>query len=120
MILKRALLAFVICLAPIASAQAEDEEVEGWRTSPFHGQKDSGTNLPIPCTCRFRDRDFRVGDRVCMSTPNNGVVIARCDLLLNVTSWVPTKEACVTSTLPPRERLAAVGTLSKPPQTRPR
>ena len=94
----------VLALSP-STARAGDpgtDEVEAWRTSPFHGQKDHGTGRPIPCTCRFRDRDYRVGDRVCMDTPNNGVVIARCDLLLNVTSWVATRDACTISLSPTR------------------
>lgn len=80
-----------------AFAEGHIGDVEAWRSSPFHGQRDGGTGLPIPCTCRFNGRDFRVGERVCMSTPQAGIVIARCDLVNNVTSWVPTTLGCVIS-----------------------
>ena len=71
--------------------------VEAWRTSPFHGVISEATGKPIPCLCRYRDRYFKLGERVCMSTPNNGVVVTRCDLFLNNTSWVPTEEQCTIS-----------------------
>lgn len=79
-----------------ARVAAETPAVEAWRTSPFHGAISGATGLPIPCICVFRGRQFRLGERVCMQTPN-GVVITRCDLLLNNTTWVPTEEPCILS-----------------------
>jgi hypothetical protein len=64
---------------------------------PASGAIDGNTGLPIPCVCRFRDRAYRVGDQVCMSTPNNGVVMARCGLSQNVTTWLPTNQSCAVS-----------------------
>ena len=56
------------------------------------------TGEPIPCRCRFRDSDFRLGDTVCMNT-HLGVQLARCDLFLNNTSWIPTGVPCTMSRL---------------------
>jgi hypothetical protein len=64
-------------------------------TSPFHGVTD-GNGQIIACRCRFKGRQFRVGELVCMST-HIGVVMARCDLMLNNTSWVPTSTPCTIS-----------------------
>jgi hypothetical protein len=69
---------------------------EAWRTSPYHGAINGATGKPIPCICRFQGRDFRLGASVCMQT-HVGIVITRCDLSQNNTSWIPTGEACVMS-----------------------
>lgn len=69
---------------------------DAWRTSPFHKQIDGATGKPIPCVCRFRGEGYRLGATVCMQT-HMGVVIARCDLLLNNTTWAPTDQPCTTS-----------------------
>ena len=69
---------------------------EAWRTSPFHGAINGATGQPIPCLCRFREKMFKLGERVCMQTPN-GIVLARCDLMQNNTTWVPTTEHCTIS-----------------------
>ena len=55
-----------------------------------------GNGRVIPCRCRFGGQEFRVGEEVCMSTPS-GVVLARCDLLQNNTSWVPMHTPCTVS-----------------------
>jgi hypothetical protein len=78
--------------------------VEAWRSSPFHGAISGATGTAVPCLCRFDGRTFKLGARVCMQTPD-GVRIARCDMHLNNTTWVPTDEPCVISqwqTLPVR------------------
>jgi hypothetical protein len=72
---------------------------EAWRTSPFHKVINEATGKPIPCVCRYRDRKFQVGEAVCMQT-HLGVLITRCDLHLNNTSWVPTNEPCTVSQVP--------------------
>ena len=66
-----------------------------FETSPYHGVID-GDGKVIPCRCRFQNRDFRVGDVVCMST-HVGTVLTRCDLLDNNTSWMPSDTPCVFS-----------------------
>ena len=78
-----------------------------WPTSPFHGVTSGATGEPIPCRCRYRDSDFKLGDTVCMNT-HLGVQLARCDLFLNNTSWIPIGVPCTmsrrpthTATLPP-------------------
>ncbi len=60
---------------------------------------DGWTGLPIPCRCRYRDRTYRLGDVICMST-HRGTVFTRCELFLNNTSWMPTEEPCTTSGSP--------------------
>lgn len=81
----------------LTSARAEDPAPgEAWKTSPFHGAINGATGKPIPCVCRFQGRDFRLGASVCMQT-HVGVVIARCDLILNNTTWAPTNEPCALS-----------------------
>lgn len=72
-----------------------------WPTSPFHGVISGATGEAIPCRCRYRDSDFRLGDTVCMST-HLGVQLARCDLFLNNTSWVPLGVPCTMSSRPRR------------------
>ena len=98
-------------LAPVGIfARAEDPAPapgEAWKTSPHHGVQSGATGLPIPCICRFRDRDFRLGAAVCMNT-HVGTVIARCDLFLNNTTWVPTNEPCTISLIPGHAQSVAV------------
>ena len=60
---------------------------------------DGWTGLPIPCRCRYRNQTYKLGDVVCMNT-HVGTVLTRCELFLNNTSWVPTREPCTTSALP--------------------
>jgi len=72
---------------------------EAWKTSPFHGTINGATGQPIPCVCRFKGADFKLGAAVCMNT-HMGTVIARCDLLYNNTTWVPTSEPCTISRAP--------------------
>lgn len=73
-----------------------------WPASPFHGVISGATGEAIPCRCRFRGNAYRLGDTVCMST-HLGVQLARCDLLLNNTSWVPIGVPCTMSLLPRRQ-----------------
>ena len=81
-----------LCMLGVPAAAEE----EAWRTSPYHGVIDGATGKPIPCLCRYRGQDYNLGQKVCLATPN-GTVLARCDLQLNNTSWVPTTEACIIS-----------------------
>lgn len=71
---------------------------EAWKYSPFHGAID-GDGKRIPCLCRFKGQEFRLGTAVCMNT-HVGTVIAKCDLLYNNTTWVPTSEPCTVSRAP--------------------
>lgn len=60
--------------------------------SPFQGMR-NGDGQIIPCRCRFAGRRYMLGEQVCMSTPS-GVVMTRCDLIDNNTSWIPTEKPC--------------------------
>jgi hypothetical protein len=88
-------------IAPAAEPADHDRAVPppAWPSSPFHGVISGATGEPIPCRCRFKGTLFQLGDTVCMNT-HLGVQLARCDLFLNNTSWVPIGVPCVLSLLP--------------------
>jgi hypothetical protein len=95
-------------LVPLHSSRAEEAggAAQGappaaWPTSPYHGVISGATGEAIPCRCRYRESDFKLGDTVCMNT-HLGVQMARCDLFLNNTSWVPIGVPCTMSRLPTR------------------
>jgi hypothetical protein len=69
-----------------------DTATERWRTSPFHAIQ-NGVGKIIPCRCRHKGGDVPLGTLICMNMPN-GTVMARCDMELNNTSWVPTDMPC--------------------------
>jgi hypothetical protein len=73
--------------------------------SPYHGLIDGYGNV-IPCRCRFQEKQYRLGEVVCMST-HVGTVLARCDLVDNNTSWVPSDTPCVISRAPAARLVAA-------------
>ena len=85
-----------LCDPGMAFAQASSAPGEAWRVSPFHGVTSGETGQAIPCVCRYRGDNYRLGDTICMTT-HVGTVLARCDLLLNNTTWAPTSTPCVTS-----------------------
>lgn len=82
---------------PASSEAPTAADPPNYLSSPYHGVLD-GDGRVIPCRCRFDGRDFRLGEAVCMKT-HVGTVLARCDLLLNNTSWVPTSTPCELSTV---------------------
>ena len=86
----------LVALSGAARADNPSQAPEAWRTSPFHGAISGATGEAIPCLCLFRGRSFKLGERVCMQTPR-GIVLTRCDMLLNNTTWVPTDEPCTNS-----------------------
>ncbi len=51
---------------------------------------------PIPCTCRAEGTSFALGAVVCMKTPE-GLRLARCERVLNNTSWTPLQAPCPTA-----------------------
>jgi hypothetical protein len=55
-----------------------------------------GDGRPIPCRCRSGGKFYELGDLVCMDTPV-GPVLTRCAVVLNNTSWTPTRERCTLS-----------------------
>jgi hypothetical protein len=55
------------------------------------------------CTCRAQGRDFKLGQSVCLATPQ-GARIATCGMVLNNTSWQFTETPCVVSGLRPGDR----------------
>jgi hypothetical protein len=95
-------------LVPLHASRAVEGADEGaapgvpppaWPTSPFHGVISGATGEPIPCRCRYGGGDYQLGATVCMTT-HLGVQLARCDLFLNNTSWVPLGVPCTMSRLP--------------------
>ena len=87
----------------VRAAEPKPAIEEAWRTSPFHGAISGTTGKPIPCICRHREREFKLGEKVCLATPY-GTVLARCDMAQNNTSWVPTEEPCTISERLPQSR----------------
>jgi hypothetical protein len=93
-------------LVALAASAARAEQPSGpaappaWPTSPYHGVID-GAGHRIPCRCRFGGAAYKLGETVCMST-HLGVQLARCDLALNNTSWVPIGVPCVMSRIDTR------------------
>jgi hypothetical protein len=90
---------------PPSAQQRQAAPVENWRTSPWHGVIDGAGQL-IPCRCRYRGMEYRLGDVVCMQT-HVGTVLTRCDLFMNNTSWIPTSDACTVSRAPDSLSIAA-------------
>ena len=88
------------CDVGVAVERSTNGPPPAWPTSPFHGVISGATGEAIPCRCRFQGNAYRLGDTVCMSTPL-GVQFARCDLILNNTSWIPTGAPCTMSRLDP-------------------
>jgi hypothetical protein len=86
----------ILCLAAIGCGLLGAQSLfaqDAWKTSPFHGVPNAATGQNIPCRCRFQGKDLQLGAEVCMNTPN-GTMLARCDLLLNNTTWAPTSIPC--------------------------
>ena len=87
--------AFLLANAPfLAPASAQGGPPVGASAiietqSPRFKRRGSARVPQVDCTCRYRDRDIFVGDAVCM----NGK-LARCEMVLNNTSWSVTKDAC--------------------------
>ena len=90
--------AIATALAPAAGVELPTTDTPAWPASPYHGVID-GDGQKIPCRCRFQGTAFRLGDTVCMNT-HLGVQLARCDLFVNNTSWVPTGVPCTISRAP--------------------
>jgi hypothetical protein len=85
--------AFLGVAMPVAIAWAEERPPPpAFPTSPFHRAQD-GNQQTIPCRCSYRGQLVPVGTSVCMQT-HVGRQIARCDLNINVTTWVPTGVSC--------------------------
>ena len=61
---------------------------------PRFPKRDSAAAPQIDCTCRYRGEDILLGQAVCM-----GGRLARCEMVLNNTSWSFTKEACPIASL---------------------
>jgi hypothetical protein len=51
---------------------------------------------PIPCTCRAAGTSHALGAVVCLKTPD-GPRLARCERVLNNTSWTPLATPCPTA-----------------------
>jgi hypothetical protein len=101
--------AYLFLPASVAAAgELSINDRPNYPNSPYHGVTD-GDGRTIPCRCRFDGREYRLGEAVCMTT-HVGTVIARCDLMLNNTSWIPTTTACeISSRLwPDARRLSSV------------
>ncbi len=50
------------------------------------------------CTCRYNGGDIPQGQTACLKTPN-GTSLARCEMVLNNTSWTILNQPCPTASL---------------------
>ncbi len=65
----------------------------------------AGSALAGPdCKCRSNGEVFVQGEHTCIKT-NQGFRLARCDMVLNNTSWVVVGDSCPLSSLSPAEDL---------------
>ncbi len=78
---------------PAPNAGPQGLPPPNYPTSPHRGVIDGWTGKPIPCRCRFEGQQLELGTIVCMNT-HVGTVLARCDLVGNNTSWMPSREPC--------------------------
>ena len=58
------------------------------------------------CTCRALGREFQLGERACLTTPN-GARLATCGMVLNNSSWEFSPTPCTVSAVPPPEQPAS-------------
>lgn len=56
------------------------------------------------CKCRSNGESFVQGEHTCIKT-NDGYRLARCDMVLNLTSWVVVGDSCPLTSLPANEDL---------------
>jgi len=104
-----------LAVRAVEPSQKFEPPPPAWPTSPFHGVISGATGQPIPCRCRFNGGEYKLGETVCMHT-HLGVQLARCDLFLNNTTWVPIGVPCTISEGSAR---LAVRSLSSPWNGRP-
>ena len=64
------------------------------------------------CTCRFVGGDIAEGQTACIKTPK-GMVLARCERVLNNTSWKMLGTPCPSSQLAPIDRSMMTASVSK-------
>jgi len=58
----------------------------------------------VPCSCRYQGEKYGLGTVVCLSTPS-GQRLARCEMMLNNTSWKFLSDGCpLTLQTPWRDR----------------
>jgi hypothetical protein len=91
-------------MAVLLAREAHPEPIQAGPREPnlMPGQViDGWTGLPIPCRCLYQGKAYKLGDIVCMRT-HVGVVMTRCELFMNNTSWMPTAEPCTISDGRPR------------------
>ncbi|MFK5977320.1 MAG: hypothetical protein QM488_00340 [Rhizobiaceae bacterium] len=55
-------------------------------------------NAGDDCSCRFKGQDIPTGKSICMKT-SKGLVMAKCDWVLNNTAWKFTDQPCPYSML---------------------
>ncbi len=57
------------------------------------------------CKCRSNGEFFVQGEHTCIKT-NDGYRLARCDMVLNLTSWIVVGDSCPMTSLPASDDLA--------------
>ncbi len=75
----------------------------------------SSSAIAADCTCRYDGLDYQLGEMACMRRGDQ-MRLARCDMVLNNTSWTITDERCPFSHAP-ELRPYSVATQTPLPQT---
>ncbi|MCW2309197.1 hypothetical protein [Rhodobium gokarnense] len=57
----------------------------------------------VPCSCRYQGQSYQLGSTVCLKTPQ-GERMARCEMVLNNTSWHFLEKGCPLAVTPGRAR----------------
>ena len=55
------------------------------------------------CTCRAQGREFQLGERACLTTPN-GARLATCGMVLNNSLWQFSETPCTVSAVAPQNQ----------------
>lgn len=84
----RGALTIGLVLAPLAAVAQE--------RAPSAGEGARVAAPAIACTCRYRGRDMAFGAEICIDGR-----MARCEMVLNNTSWRTTRAPCPMSAAPP-------------------
>lgn len=74
---------------PAAPSQSSGASTTSTGTSNGNSLSGSQGRIQVPCTCRYRGNDYQQGETACIRGR-----LARCDMVLNNTSWAMTEEIC--------------------------
>ncbi|MBT3991931.1 MAG: hypothetical protein HON14_18935 [Rhodospirillaceae bacterium] len=68
-----------------------------WQTKHLHAQSDNQLSIQNEFTCRYFGRDYNIGARICLTTPD-GLRVAQCGMVLNNSAWKLALDSCQQAT----------------------